>query len=86
MTSNSSTEVRADISSICATHGFKFESSSIGNSSLECDSNIAKWTFITVPASNLLDQSWYSSVSQIDESTLAKSIWLKVISQQIIVN
>lgn len=78
-------QVHSDMESICKAHGFTYSPQSYPT--VECISRNATWVFTILPASNLIDQSWYETAnSQQPISALSSSVWLQVQSGQIIIN
>jgi hypothetical protein len=80
ITADSASLVHSEVVRICSAHKFRFNTAAETASMTECDGHGLEWKFTVEPASDLINQSWYPTISQIDEAALAKSTWLQITS------
>lgn len=89
ITDKSIADVHADMIVICHAHGFAFLTSDVGYPTFDCygssSTKNAVWGFNIVPASNLVDQTWYTQSNGPQPiSSLVNKVWLQIYSGEII--
>jgi hypothetical protein len=82
ITAASSAQVRTGATMLCRTHQFSFRTTTDADTNIECLASY-DWQFNILPASNLIQQSWYK-IDQFSETQLSQMIYLQVLSNRVV--
>jgi hypothetical protein len=84
ITSATATQVHSAVMALCKADQFNFDTTADPDTNIECDGSY-NWQFNILPASDLLDQSWYT-FDQFSETQLSQMVFLQVQSSPVVCN